>query len=379
MNRIKIKNKKLDEFDFPFMGYTGYTITKFFDNFKHLSFLLDKLETSTMRRDMVKIRVDRPIYITGLARAGTTIVLEMLSKHPDLATHRYKHMLMPYLPHWVSQLAKRTNIYSEPFERYHKDGIFVTRESPEAVEEILWQKFFNRVFSENTSNIFDMKVSNPKFEKFYRNHILKLILNQKSSRYLAKNNYNVTRMEYLLRIFPSSKFLLIIRNPVNHIASLIKQTRLFLGIEIKKPLFNEWLRMIGHREFGHNSICINVGNTELIHKIRKLWKNNKTYVKGWAYYWASIYNYVADRLEKNKKLKSATLMVRYEDLCKTPAKIIDKILTHTELPLRKFEKVKDYYVRNLHEPTYYVPNFSDQELEDIIEVTSSTTKRFGYD
>ncbi|MFX1453355.1 MAG: sulfotransferase [Promethearchaeota archaeon] len=378
MNKIKLIKKKLDEFDFPFMGYIGYTITKFFDNFRTLSFLLDKMETITMRKDMAKLRVDRPIYITGLARAGTTIVLEMLSKHPDLATHRYKHMLMPYLPHWLSQVAKRTNVYTKPFERPHKDGIFVTRESPEAVEEMLWQKFFNKVYDENTSNIFDINISNLKFERFYKNHILKLILNQKRSRYLAKNNYNVTRMEYLLQIFPSSKFLLIIRNPVNHIASLIKQTGLFIEIERKKPLFNEWLRMIGHREFGHNSICINVGNKELIHKIRKLWKNEETYVKGWAYYWYSIYDYVAEKLETNKKLKKATLIVKYEELCKTPAKIIDNILQHTELSTKKFKKVKNYYIEHLHEPTYYIPDFSKQELDNIAEITSLTTKWFGY-
>ena len=166
--RIKRTLKKQDKFEFPFSGYVGYTITKFFDNFKTLSFLLDKMETITMRKDMAKLRVDRPIYITGLARAGTTIVLEMLSKHPDTATHQYKHMLMPYLPHWASQLAKRTNVYTKPFERFHKDGIIITRESPEAVEEMLWQKFFNKVYDENTSNIFEINFSNKKFEKFYK-------------------------------------------------------------------------------------------------------------------------------------------------------------------------------------------------------------------
>lgn len=30
-----------------------------------------------------------PVYVTGLARAGTTITLEALAAHPHLASHRY--------------------------------------------------------------------------------------------------------------------------------------------------------------------------------------------------------------------------------------------------------------------------------------------------
>ncbi len=374
---IKIKSKNPDSYEFPLLGYVGYVTTKFFNSFKPLSFLLERLETIILSNDIDKISIDRPIYIMGIARAGTTIILEMLSKHPDLASHRYKHILMPYLPHWFSLIAKKTKIYTKPIERLHKDGIIVTRESPEVIEEIFWQNYFFNLHNENTSNIINGGDSNPKFEKFYRNHIRKLMINQNCSRYLAKNNYNITRSEYLLRLFPSSKFLIIIRNPVNQIASLIKQTKLYIKMERKNPLLSDWLKIIGHNEFGHRQVCINVGNTELIRKIRKLWRNKKTYVKGWAYYWSSIYDFFADHLDKNKKLKKATLIVRYNDLCEKPAEIIDKILEHTELSAKKFEKLKKYYVNHLHKPSYYTPNFSNQDLEHISKVTKSTAARFG--
>ena len=122
-------------------------------------------------------------------------------------------------------------------------------------------------------------------------------------------------MEYVLKLFPSAKFLVIIRNPVSHIASLIKQTRLFIDIEKGDPLLMDWTRIIGHREFGHAQVCINVGDTNLIHNIRKLWKNKQTYVKGWAHYWNSIYEYIANRLDVNEKLKNAVQIIRYQDIC----------------------------------------------------------------
>ncbi|MFW9783223.1 MAG: hypothetical protein ACFFFB_13155 [Candidatus Heimdallarchaeota archaeon] len=135
--------------------------------------------------------------------------------------------------------------------------------------------------------------------------------------------------------------------------------------------------MTGHHEFGHHRVCINVGNTELIRNIRKLWKDKKTYVKGWAYYWDSIYGFFAKQIEENRELKDATLIVRYDALCKSPSKIIDEILANTELSTEKFDKVKSYYVKHLHKPTYYTPNFTDQERLNIAEITNSTSTRLG--
>ncbi len=370
-------NSKNQSFQLPISGYLGYTISKFFHLCTPITFLHERFETITLFNDIRKLKINKPIYITGLARAGTTIVLEMLSKHPDLATHQYKNLLIPYFPNWLYKLSNKVRLYSKPTERIHKDGIMVTRDSPEAVEEIFWRKYFKHTSTEKSSHIINGNIINPKFERFYPNHIRKLLIAQKRSRYLAKNNYNITRLEYLLRIFPSTKFLLIIRNPVNHIASLIKQTKLFMKMEKQIPLLQDWLKILGHQEFGHHRICINVNNTELIHKIRKLWSNKKTYVKGWAYYWVSIYDFIADSLEVNEKLRSATFIVNYNELCENPADIIDRILEHTELPLGKFLKVREYYINHLHKPTYYSPDFSEQELSDIYEITKDTASRFG--
>lgn len=378
MKNSKEKSRNQNSLDFPFVGYVGYAVTKFFSSFTKLSYLLDRIETILLHNSINKLTIDRPIYIMGLARAGTTITLEMLEKHPFLASHKYKHLPMPFLPHAFSHFTEISRLFTKPIERVHKDGIFVTRESPEAVEEKFWQHFFNNNHNEDISNIMNGDISNPKFEQFYRNHIRKLLINQKSSRYLAKNNYLITRLEYLNRIFPNSKFLLIIRNPVNHIASLIKQTRLFTKMEEENPTLIDWHKITGHSEFGHYQLCINTGDNELIHKIRRLWKNEKTYVKGWAYYWASLYDYVMNLLEANKKIKESTLIIRYEDLCDSPAEIIDKILEHSELPLNNFKKIKKYYIRHLHKPTYYTPNFSNQELLQISEITNATASRFGY-
>ncbi len=185
-------------------------------------------------------------------------------------------------------------------------------------------------------------------------------------------------MEYLLKIFPNSKFLLIIRNPIDHIASFIKQNKLFEKMGVKDPRLEHFTRLNSHYEFGRKRKCINVGNFEMVQKLSKIWLKNSSDEKAWAMYWASIYSYVSDILNKNKKLADATLIVRYDDLVNNPSETIDKILEHTQLKKEKFMKIKNYYIKNLHKPTYYQVIFSKQELKDIAEITDLTASLFGY-
>ncbi len=374
---VRVESREDKMIKFPLLGYLGYIITKIFNIFKWLSFSIDKLETSRLKNRIATISIRKPIFIAGLARAGTTIMLEMLSKHPELATHQYKHLIMPYIPYAINLAITKMKIQAKPSERVHQDGIIINQNSPEVVEEIFWQQFFNRAHNQSVSNIIGKDVQKPKFESFYKSHIKKLLLSQNASRYLTKNNYNITRLEYLLKLFPNSKFILMIRNPINQIASLIKQTKLFLNIERQKPLFQDWLQMIGHHEFGNGLKCINTGNPEMINKIRNLWSDKKTYIQGWAYYWHSIYEYIANLLEKNAEIKNASYIVNYDELCEDSERIIEGLIEFLELPQDKFELVKEYYINHLDKPTYYKPNFSQKELDDIKKITRSTAERFG--
>jgi len=375
---MDLKNFDLDkksEFQYPLIAYH---IAKFIDRINPAVLFLDKIETLFLSRRISNYNDESPIYITGLARAGTTIILEMLSKHPDVATHRYIQIPLTYLPYVWTNLAKNTKVFTDPVERIHKDGIFVNMNSPEALEEVIWRGFFKNLHNENISNVMDSNVSNSRFEKFYRNHLAKTLLTLNKSRYLVKNNYNVTRMDYLQKIFPKAKFLLIIRTPVDHIASLIKQNKLFERMGLKDLRLEQLTQLSGHYEFGHNRKSINVGDHEMIETLSKIWLRNSSDTKAWAMYWASIYNFVSDILKKNKKLADATLIVRYDDLVNNPSETIDKILEHTHLKKEKFKKIKKFYITNLHKPTYYQAIFSKQELKDITDITNSTAFQFGY-
>ena len=51
---------------------------------------LGDLESNIYRDILEDIAIDRPIHVAGLARSGSTVLLEMMASHPDTGTHRYR-------------------------------------------------------------------------------------------------------------------------------------------------------------------------------------------------------------------------------------------------------------------------------------------------
>lgn len=100
-----------------FLGWVGETNAD-------LIFWLANLETRQLKDAIVDTSIDRPIFICGLARAGTTILLELLAQHPDTGTFRYQDFSFPMLPTWWDKMNGASN--STPVERSHKDRINVT-------------------------------------------------------------------------------------------------------------------------------------------------------------------------------------------------------------------------------------------------------------
>lgn len=156
---------------------------------------LGNLESSAHRDALDKIVVDRPIYVSGLARSGSTILLEMLAGHPDTATHRYRDSPPVMTPiFWNKAFGQIYDKPVAPVERAHNDRIMVTPDSPEALEEIVWMAFFAGCHNPREGNVLDATTSNPEFEAFYRDHLRKILLIRRGRRYLSKANYNITRL-----------------------------------------------------------------------------------------------------------------------------------------------------------------------------------------
>lgn len=322
-----------------------------------------------LEEQLASVEVDRPIFIAGLARSGSTILLELLSSIPGVATHRYRDFPLVFAPWiWNWFVDRGRSGPAQPVERAHADRIKITPESPEAMEEPLWMAFFDSLHDPRESNVLDRSTSDPGFEKFYREHIRKLLLLRQSRRYASKGNYNVSRMAYLLKQFPDARFVVPVRDPVTHIASLMKQHRLFDENTADNDRALNHLRQVGHFEFGPIRTPINVGATDVTERVQALWRAGEE-VRGWASYWNSIYGFVGGSLQSDSELRAATLIVQFEEFCESPERITGAILDHCQLEADP-DFVREFASR-ISLPTYYDLPFSRQEQAVIKEETDS--------
>jgi hypothetical protein len=131
----------------------------------HFWIALGNLESRLLRERLAHVAIEKPLYIAGLARSGSTILLELLARHPQLASHRYRDfppLFTPWSWNWFVDHAGARR--QTPTERAHGDGIAVTAESPEAFEEVLWMAFFKHLHDPAHSAVLDAHTSNPAFE-----------------------------------------------------------------------------------------------------------------------------------------------------------------------------------------------------------------------
>ncbi len=337
---------------------------------------LGNLETEALRPRLDSIDLRQPVYITGMPRAGSTILLRVLSGIPGVATHRYSDFPFLFTPYWHNRaLSRLGGRGGAPVERAHADGIRVTPESPEALEEVIWMRFFRRVHDPAVSNVLASDVSHPTFPDFYRDHLRKLLLVRSGQRYLAKNNFAVTRLQYIRKLFPDVRFIVLIRDPVTHIASLTKQQRLFSTRYAKDPRALLRLRTMGHFEFGPERRPVNPDDPDGTRTVAGYWERGQE-IHGWAWYWRLVYAFVSRLLGTDPALREATLTVRFEALCDSPAETLSAIARHCGLG--GAEDVIRASVPTIRFPTYYKAEFRPEELGTISDMTADVAAGFGY-
>ena len=77
------------------------------------------------------------IFITGLPRSGTTILLNFIFSSDEFASLKYSNMPFIFSPNF-SKLFNKKNILKK--ERLHADGIYYDLNSPEALDEIFFSQ-----------------------------------------------------------------------------------------------------------------------------------------------------------------------------------------------------------------------------------------------
>jgi len=213
------------------------------------------LEDRLFAKELAPLETDRPVFITALPRAGTTLLLECCARLPEFATHSYRDMPFVLTPCLWSRFASRFRQNGEMKERAHGDGMQVSPDSPEAFEELLWMAFWRKHYRHD--RIVPWQPENrDEFDDFLRNHMRKIIFLRRGpaapARYLSKNNANIARVGYLRLLFPQALLIVPFRDPLQHAASLWRQHRRFKAIHAEDRFAADYMKGVGHFEFGAN-------------------------------------------------------------------------------------------------------------------------------
>tara|TARA_B100000886_G_scaffold169474_2_gene116045 strand:+ start:495 stop:1469 length:975 start_codon:yes stop_codon:yes gene_type:complete len=232
--------------------------------------------------------IDEHVFVSGLARSGTTILLNALYESDDFASLSYRDMPFVLAPNLWSKLSLNKKDI-ELIERAHGDGIKVSSKSPEAFEEVFWMTFDE-----------DDKETEKKFKNYVR------LINNKyhKERYLSKNNQNIRRIELISNTFPNSKILIPFRNPTQQAYSLLSQHKKFIEDSKKDNFIYDYMKWIGHKEFGPNYNPIQNKNLSFKDDLN---------INHWLEQWYLTYQNCYESL----KNKENVYFICYEKLCNT--------------------------------------------------------------
>ena len=247
------------------------------------------------------------IFICGLARSGSTILMRLLYSSNQFASLTYKDMPFVISPNFWNIFANK-KINSNLTQRPHGDSIYIDYHSPEAFEEVFWKMISKNNYIKN--NLHLNKINKDEILKF-KKYIDLITYKYNKKFYLSKNNNNFLRLKDLVTFFPNALILVPFRNPIDQSFSLLNQHNKFLKLQTNDKFILKYMNFLGHHEFG------------LGHKKFNLKKNDfkdnydKITVEYWLQSWIETYEFVINNeLYKKNNFK----LINYDDLCKETSK-----------------------------------------------------------
>lgn len=261
------------------------------------------------------IAIDRPVFVAGLPRAGTTLLLRLIEGAGVFASYRYRDMPFLLTPMLWAQLSGPGRADLAPRPRAHDDGMDIDIDSAEAFEEVVWRTHHPERYRGATLPVWPRK-TDPEFKAFFDLQMRKIIALRREeqprvSRYLSKNNGNIARLAAIGRIAPDAVILVPYRNPLEQAASLHRQHLNFLELHGRDAFSKRYMEAIGHYDLGANLKPIAFPGSEAVAGSR-----DYTKLEAWLDYWCDAYGYLAGLTEPK------LCFVSYDALCAQPATVL---------------------------------------------------------
>lgn len=188
------------------------------------------------------------LWVTGLARAGTTSVLERLVATGAFHSLNYANMPLVLAPGLWKRFHNPGT--GELQERSHGDGILVGLDSAEALEEVFFQAMTGRSYVSNTA--LEAHDVSPGLHNTYLDYqgIALASSDRPDAMYVAKNNNALLRYPAMRRQNRDFHVVFMFREPLTHAASLLAMHRKYCAMQTDDSFVKEYMDWLAHREFG---------------------------------------------------------------------------------------------------------------------------------
>jgi len=253
------------------------------------------------------------VLITGLARAGTTALTRALTDRGPFASLDYSNMPVLLAPRLWSKFYKPKK--KEDKERAHGDGIKVGLASVEALEEYFFKVTTNdRFISDTGLHLHEISAEENDLYRRYTKSLCNV-----GQVYLAKNNNAVLRLKSMLPLNPDMTVFVLVRDPLQHAFSLMKQHQKFEKEQTADPFILEYMNWLGHHEFGLGQLPFNLSGSAPQ-------QTDRGQLNYWLERWMDYYNYA--------KTISNIQFIAYEDFVARPKEVLERISTATGITLK---------------------------------------------
>ncbi|HKT86350.1 MAG TPA: sulfotransferase [Novosphingobium sp.] len=269
-----------------------------------LSFDLDQ-RASGAAALVPEVRAGEHVFVTGLARSGTTVMLRHLHRSGPFRSLTYRDMPFVLAPNLWKRFSARWQRRQEERLRAHGDRIMVSADSPEALEEVFWRIFSGSDYIRRDALV-PYRPDGDVLARFRRYVAAILAPGGSGQRYLSKNNNNILRLSALRDAFPNAFVVIPFRHPATQASSLWRQHKLFSGMQEESPFVRSYMDWLGHHEFGqgHRPFLFGGGPPrDLSPELPDYWLDT----------WTRAHEALTAQADER------SLFVCYEDLCADPS------------------------------------------------------------
>ncbi|MBC2694299.1 MAG: sulfotransferase [Desulfobacteraceae bacterium] len=229
--------------------------------FNSITLFLDNIFFPEYRR----IKIEKPIFIIGHPRSGTTFLHRLLTQSQEFAVFEFWQLLFPSLvarkilaPFIMSRIKKGKNTFYYPKSIGHKMTLGSIEE-----EELLFYHIFNTQFIAiqtslglGNKDFMDLVYSDnqpknvrQKTIQFFKQCLQRQIYYLGKKQILTKMNHSAFRIQSLLEAFPDAKIIYLVRSPYETISSHLSLDRNVLDFQwgLKKIPANRLQRYFERR------------------------------------------------------------------------------------------------------------------------------------